>query len=82
MDFGALLSAYGLPGIIIFALGVVVITLYRENKALVQKLFDVQEQRRLEGLETAKELNTTLQSFSNSTSMLIEKIQVVQGDKK
>lgn len=81
MDFSTLLSAYGLPGIIIFALGSVVVILWRDNKALVKQLFEVQEQRRLEGLETAKELNTTLQSFSQSTNMLIDKIQIVRGEK-
>lgn len=81
MDFGALLSAYGLPGIIIFALGVVVVTLWRENKALIKQLFDVQEQRRQEALETQKELTQTLQTFSQSTSMLVDKIQVARGEK-
>lgn len=81
MDFGALLSQYGLPGIIIFALGCVVVILYKENKALIQKLFDVQEQRRLESLETSKELNQTMQTFSQASTMLIDKIQVARGEK-
>mgnify|MGYP003603561169 CR=1 FL=1 len=81
MDFGVLLSQYGLPGIIIFALGCVVVILYKENKALVQKLFDVQEQRRLESLETSKELNQTMQTFSQASTMLIDKIQVARGEK-
>lgn len=82
MDFGALLSAYGLPGIIIFALGCVVVVLWRENKALIKQLFEAQEQRRLESLETYKELNQTLQTFSQSTKMLVDKIQVARGEKE
>ena len=81
MDFGQLLSAYGLPGIIIFALGCVVVYQQRLTIKLYDKLFDVQESRRQESLETAKELNTTLQTFSESTKMLIDKIKIVRGEK-
>lgn len=80
MDFGQLLSAYGLPGIIIFALGITVIALVRHIVKLYDRLFAVQEARRLEGLETAKELNTTLQTFSESTKLLVEKIRIVRGE--
>lgn len=81
MDFGALLSQYGLPGIIIFALGCVVVILYKENRALIQKLFDVQESRRQEALETQKEITQTMQTFSQASTMLIDKIQVARGEK-
>ncbi len=81
MDFGQLLSAYGLSGIIIFAMGVVIVALVRHIVKLYDRLFEVQEQRRLEGNEVAKELNTTLQTFSESTKMLIDKIKIVRGDK-
>lgn len=81
MDFANILAQYGLSGMIIFVLGTVVLVLWRENKALIKQLFDLQEQRRLEGLETAKELNATLQTFSQSTTMLVDKIKIVKGDK-
>lgn len=81
MDFGQLLSQYGLPGIIIFAMGAVVVALVRHIVKLYDRLFEVQEQRRLEGNEVAKELNTTLQTFSESTKMLIDKIKIVRGEK-
>lgn len=81
MDFGQLLSAYGLPGIIIFAMGVVIVALVRHIVKLYDRLFDIQEARRLEGNEVAKELNTTLQTFSESTKMLIDKIKIVRGEK-
>lgn len=81
MDFGALLSAYGLPGIIIFALGMVVVYQNKRINELVDRLFSVQEQRRVEGLETQKELNQTLSSFSQSTQQLVDKIQIVRGEK-
>lgn len=80
MDFGALLSAYGLPGIIIFALGCVVVYQQRLIIKLYDRLFDTQESRRQEGLQTAKELNTTLQTFSESTKLLVEKIKIVRGE--
>lgn len=81
MDFGQLLSNYGLPGIIIFAMGITIIALVRHIVKLYDRLFDVQEQRRLEGNEVAKELNTTLQTFSESTKLLIDKIKIVRGEK-
>lgn len=81
MDFGQLLSAYGLPGIIIFAMGVVIVALVRHIVKLYDRLFAIQESRRVEGLETAKELNRTLQTFSESTKLLVDKIQVVRGEK-
>lgn len=80
MDFGALLSAYGLPGIIIFALGAVVMYQNKRINELVDRLFTVQEARRLEGLETQKELNQTLSSFSQSTQQLVDKIRIVRGE--
>ena len=81
MDFGQLLSAYGLPGIIIFAMGAVIIALVRHIVKLYDRLFEVQEARRRDGNEVAKELNTTLQTFSESTKMLIDKIKIVRGEK-
>jgi len=82
MDFGALLSQYGLPGIIIFALGCVVVYQQRLIVKLYDRLFEFQESRRQESLETAKELNTTLQTFSQSTTMLVDKIRIVRGEKQ
>ena len=81
MDFGALLSAYGLPGIIIFALGLTVVHLYRENKALTERLISIMDQRRLEGLEREKAIASTMASFSQSTEQLIDKIQIVRGER-
>lgn len=81
MDFSTLLSDYGLPGIIITVQSSVVVFLYRENRQLIKQLFDQQEARRVESLETAKELNNTLKSFSDSTSLLVDKIKIVRGEK-
>ena len=80
MDFSSLLSAYGLPGIIIFALGAVVVYQNKRINSLVDRLFAIQEARRLEGLETQKELTQTLSSFSQSTGMLVDKIRIVRGE--
>jgi hypothetical protein len=81
MDFGALLSAYGLPGIIIFALGIVVVYQNKRIDQLLDRLFAVQETRRLESLEVQKELRDTLSSFSQSTTQLVDKIHIVRGEK-
>ena len=81
MDFGQLLSAYGLPGIIIFALGCVVLYQQKRIDSLTDRLFNVQEQRRLEGLETQKELTQTMSSFSQAANMLVDKIHIVRGEK-
>jgi hypothetical protein len=81
LDFGQLLSNYGLPGIIIMALGMVVLYQNKRIDALIERLFNVQEQRRLEALETSKELSQTLASFSQSTEQLVDKIQIVRGEK-
>ena len=61
--------------------GVVIVALVRHIVKLYDRLFEVQEARRLEGNEVAKELNTTLQTFSESTKMLIDKIKIVRGEK-
>jgi hypothetical protein len=81
MDFGGILAQYGLAGMIIFVLASVVIYQNKRINELVDRLFTVQEARRLEGLETQKELNSTLQSFSQSTQQLVDKIQIVRGEK-
>lgn len=80
MDFGRLLSSYGLPGIIIFAMGCVIVYQSKRIDSLVERLFAAQEARRLESLETQKELTMTLQSFSQSTAQLIDKIRLVRGE--
>lgn len=82
MDFSTILSKYGLAGAVIGALATVVIVLFKENRALIKQLFEVQEQRRQEGLAVSKELTTTLQGFSQSTQLLVDKIQIVQGSSK
>lgn len=82
MDIAAILREFGLPIAIIFALCLVVIALVRHIVTLYERLFTIQEARRLEGLETAKELNITLHTFSESTKMLVDKIKFVRGDKE
>jgi len=81
MDIVAILREFGLPIFIIFVMGIVIVALVRHIVKLYDKLFEIQEARRLEGNEVAKELNTTLQTFSESTRMLIDKIKIVRGEK-
>lgn len=81
MDLVLILREFGLPIAIIFALCIVIIALVRHIVKLYDRLFEIQEARRLEGNEVAKELNTTLQTFSESTKMLIDKIKIVRGEK-
>lgn len=81
MDFTVILREFGLPITIIFVMAVVIVALVRHIVKLYDRLFEIQEQRRLEGNQVAKELNTTLQTFSESTKMLIDKIKIVRGEK-
>ena len=81
MDLTAILREFGLPIFIIFVMAIVIIALVKHIVKLYDRLFDLQEQRRLEGNEVAKELNTTLQTFSESTKLLIDKIKIVRGEK-
>lgn len=80
MDLVGILREFGLAIFVIFVLGIVILALVRHIVKLYDRLFALQESRRLEGLETAKELNTTLQTFSESTKMLVEKIKIVRGE--
>lgn len=82
MDIGATLKDYGLAGVIIFVLATVVVYLFRENRELIKQLFGVQEQRRVEALETAKEMQETLSTFSRVNQLLIEKIEAVKGGRQ
>lgn len=81
MDLVAILREFGLAIFVIFVMGLVIVALVRHIVKLYDRLFEIQEQRRLEGNEVAKELNTTLQTFSESTKMLIDKIKIVRGEK-
>lgn len=81
MDLVLILREFGLPIAIIFALCIVIVALVRHIVKLYDRLFAIQESRRVEGLETAKELNRTLQTFSESTKLLVDKIQIVRGEK-
>lgn len=87
MDFGALLSQYGLPGMAIFALSTVVIYLNNElnksrseNKAMVERYISLQEQRRNESVEQAEKVIQVMSSFSDATKILTDKIHVVKQD--
>lgn len=66
---------------IIFAEAMVIIYQNKRIDSLIERLFNVQESRRLEGLETQRQLSQTLQSFSQSTQQLVDKIQIVRGEK-
>lgn len=81
MEIGPILEQYGLAGLIIFVLATVVLVLWKENRILIKQLFDVQEQRRLEALETQKELTQTMHIFSQTSGMLVDKIRVARGEK-
>lgn len=78
VDWGKILTEYGPMGLGLLAMGYIIVTQYKDNKALTKQLLEQAEQRRVEGLETAKALTDTMQSFSQSTSMLVDKIKIVQ----
>jgi hypothetical protein len=74
------LLQYGALGVMVLGLGLTVIHLYKANTGLWKQLLDVQEARRTEAVETSKELTQTLSTFSQNTSLLIDKI--VEGKKR
>lgn len=78
MDFGGILSAYGLAGAIIFVESTVIVYLYKKVEALTQKLFDLQEKRLQEAVDTADRLNDTMTTFSQAAAMINDKIVDVQ----
>lgn len=80
MDFGALLSSYGLPGIIIFALGVVVVYQNRRIERLIEARFNDQEINRQRDSEKMERLLTTINTFTTASQILFDKIKVVKGD--
>ncbi|MFF6951834.1 hypothetical protein ACFZAD_24645 [Streptomyces iakyrus] len=89
MPFGELLAQYGLPGIIIFALGGAVLVLYAElkqeraaRKADTEKLYEryiaLQETRRTEDAEKSERVTETMANFTETTKLLIDKIIVAK----
>lgn len=80
MDFGALLGQYGLPGIIIFALALVVIYQNKRIEQLISDRFHDQEVNRQRDGEKMERLLTTISTFTATSQILFDKIKVVKGD--
>lgn len=89
MDFGAILSQYGLAGAIIFALACVVVYQYKEKRAddkahraetsaLYDRLLTQQELRRTEDVEKSERVTKMMSDFTETTNLLIDKIVVAK----
>lgn len=85
MNFEAILSPYGLAGLVIFALTVTVLALVRyilkQNDKIealnLARLGDA-EARRIDALTVAKENTTVLQDVSQNMAILSEKIVIAK----
>lgn len=82
MDFGSTLSQYGLPGAIIFAMGLVIKYQAARIDNLTDKLLAQSEDRRTETLERETKVINVMSTFSQSAQMLVDKIVPVQRSDK
>lgn len=78
MDVNAILSPYGLAGLIIFVESGVILWYHKDRIDWINRYIQLQEARRLDNVETAKALSETMNSFTQAVEMLNEKVQTVQ----
>lgn len=78
MDIGGQLTQYGLQGLVIFVEGLVILYLNKKTDELTKQIFALQEQRRLESVETAEKLHATLDAFTQTTQLIFDKIKAVK----
>lgn len=79
MDFGTLLSDYGLAGMIIFAEAIVVITLYNSNEKKNLRIEELQDLRLADSKQVTKDVTTVMQDSSQNIRILSEKIEVARN---
>ena len=78
MDAQAILAQYGLPGLIIAVESGVILVIWKLYQTVLDRLFDLQEARRLEALDREAKLTATMNTFSQSSQLLVDKIVDVQ----
>jgi hypothetical protein len=86
MNFDAILTPYGLAGLVIFVLSGTVVALVRyilkqqeKMDALYASRLADSEARRLDTLQIAKENTTVLQDVSHNMAILSEKIEIAKS---
>lgn len=70
------LYQYGLAGVVIFALALTVVALYRDNKVLSDRILAEKDARRADAKETLEKVTEPLQSISQTTSYILDKLVV------
>lgn len=69
------LLSYGLPGIVIIAMSVVIRQLYSDNKALQIRLDKSQEDRRLDAVQVNEKIVPVMNEFSQVASQVYTKLR-------
>lgn len=72
----AVLISYGLPGIVILALGLAVLKLWGHNVELQKLIYDIQEARLKDAKEITKETAEALAENTRSAHALTDAIKV------
>jgi hypothetical protein len=80
MDTSVLLDNYGLAGFVIVALAGVVVVLYRDNKALQEKLRDSQQARVDDQKEFKTDIANTLEVQGKVQDLIYRKLYDAKRD--
>jgi hypothetical protein len=75
------LFQYGLAGVVIFGLSIAVVYLYKENQRLHAEKDALQELRRADAQETTSKVTEPLQSLSQTTRLILDKLLIAKGNK-
>lgn len=77
----SVLFQYGLAGVAIFAMAIVIVTLYKDNKQLQKEKEELLDARRLDAKETVDNISGPLQGISQGINSLADKIELVRRRK-
>lgn len=75
------LFQYGLAGVVIFGLTIAVVYLYKENQRLHSEKDALQELRRVDAKDTSDKVTEPLQSLSQTTRLILDKLLVAKDRK-
>lgn len=74
MDTSQILNSYGLAGVVMFALSSVIVVLYRDNKALQEKLRESQQARVLDQKEYKNDIAVPLKIQGEVMDLIYRKL--------
>lgn len=72
MDASTILSAYGLPGLIVFVLAGVVVFIYKDNRRLQDDIRSIQDQRLVDAKETRDKLTEPLDRLTKQSELIYD----------